>query len=157
MGENPPSPWLGCSKPARVPLSVKGGREGTKQHDSNTLPQPSNERCWASVLHWICIQCSVAGGGRGSQGPHAWRASAVPAGKCVAPSRRTIHLQASWLQTHQNDSFRDYCSETYAYETITVVLRGHRFESCRRRIGLPAIHCFMPDDSLIRAPCEPGF
>jgi hypothetical protein len=38
-----------------------------------------------------------------------------------------------------------------------VVLRGHRFGSCRRRIGLPAIHCFMPDGSLRRAPCEPGY
>ena len=57
-------------------------------------PATAQLRCWACVLHWISIQCSTAGSGRGARGPRAWR---VPASTCLAsawpPGRRVIQLQ----------------------------------------------------------------
>ena len=116
-GREPPQTLAGLSKPARALLSVEGGGRETKQRDSSTLlarysPAKVLGQC-AALDKYPMQHCWQW---KGSQGTTrlACASEHLP-GKCVAPWQTRDPAAASWLQPTKTDSFRDYCSEAYAF------------------------------------------
>jgi hypothetical protein len=115
--ERTPQTLAGLSKPARALLSVEGGGRETKQRDSSTLlarysPAKVLGQC-AALDKYPMQHCWQW---KGSQGTTrlACASEHLP-GKCVAPWQTRDPAAASWLQPTKTDSFRDYCSEAYAF------------------------------------------
>jgi hypothetical protein len=123
-----PTPWPDCSKAARVPLNVKGGREGTKQRDSNSTVAgplwPSKQvlgPCAALDVNIHAVLLSVGGEAWGHtrgvcrralarQVRDPWQThdpSAVPLAQ--APPKRTVSETTVLKVTHTSNESNTCC------------------------------------------------